>query len=287
MRRYRFWTMFCLVGFAIATLAGCSWTQRGAAIGGVTGAGIGGGWAANAGNLSAAEGALVGLAAGGLAGALIGDLLDQKSARDLQREIDELKKELAARQKMVDDGKQALRDLEGKLAERERALRDLKDRIRELEKEIAGLRDKLGALGEEIKVRREGEKIVLTILGETLYASGKATLTDHGKEVLDRVMGIVREQFPDREILVRGHTDSEPIKYSGWKSNWELGAARALGVLHYLMEKHGVKGENISAATYAYYRPMADNATAEGRRENRRAEIVIFPKREVSLERAQ
>ena len=285
--RQRYWTMLCLTVLSNSALTGCSWTQRGAALGGLTGAGIGGVWAANAGNLSAAEGALVGLAAGGLAGALVGDQLDQKSARDLKREIGELQKELDARQRMVDEGKEALDALREKLADRERALRDLEDKIKELEKEIADLKKRLGDWGEEVKVRREGEKIVLTILGETLYASGKAKLTDHGKEVLDRVMRIVRERFPDREILVRGHTDIEPIKYSPWDDNWELGAQRALGVLRYLMEKHGVKGENISAAAYAYYRPVADNATAEGRRQNRRAEIVILPRREVSIERAE
>jgi len=269
----RFGMMVCVVTVSLAILAGCSWTQRGAAVGGGTGAGIGAIWASRAGELSTAEGALVGLAAGGLVGALVGDQLDQKNLRDKEGELKNLKKELDARA-------QALREKEDRLAE-------LEKRVREQEKEIADLRRQLGELGEEVKVRREGEKIVLSILGETLYRSGKAELTDQGKQVLDRVMGVIRERFPDREILVRGHTDSEPIKVSGWKSNWELGAARALGVLHYLMQKHGVKGENISAATYAYYRPVADNANADGRRQNRRAEIVILPKRDVTVEKVK
>lgn len=287
MMRQRTWTMLCFVTLSVAMLAGCSRTQKGAALGGATGAGIGGIWAFNAGHLSTAEGALVGLTAGGLVGALVGDHLDQKKARDLKREIDELKKELAARERMLKAQDKELDDLQAKLTDRERAMRELRGRVGQLERETTGLKDRLGPLAREVKVRREGEKIVLTILGETLYASGKAVLTDHGKSVLDGVMGAVREQFSDREILVRGHTDSEPVKHSGWKSNWELGAARALAVLHYLMERHGVEGENVSAATYAYYRPMADNATAGGRKENRRAEIVILPKRKVRAERVR
>jgi len=276
----RFVTLVCVLTMPVFVFSGCSWTQRGAAVGGAAGAAIGGGWASTAGILSAGEGALVGLATGGLAGALIGDQLDQKKARDMKREIEQMKKDLEARKKMIDKQARELEQAQAKLA-------DLQKKLKQREKEIADLRKKLGALGEEVKVRREGEKIVLTVLGETLYEPGKAQLTAHGKQVLDRVMKIIRDQFPDREILVRGHTDSQPIKYSGWKSNWELGAARALGVLHYLMEKHGVKGENISAATYAYYRPVADNATAEGRRKNRRAEIVILPKRQVEIKRVK
>lgn len=274
----RFATMFCAVTLSISSLAGCCWTQRGAAVGGLAGAGIGGVWAHNVGKLSGGEGALVGLAAGGLAGALIGDLLEHKCPSDMERETSQLQKELEAlREQLKDREKQ----LEGKDAE----LRELRDRIKELEKEIDGLRKKLGDLGEEIKVRREGPNIVLTILGETLYASGKAELTPKGKEVLDRVMRLIRREFPDREIMVRGHTDSQPIKFSGWPTNWELSAARALGVLRYLTDKHGVKGENISGAFYSYYRPVESNATAEGRRQNRRAEIVILPKRKVELKR--
>ena len=97
-------------------------------------------------------------------------------------------------------------------------------------------------------------------------------------------MEVVREQFPDRALMVRGHTDSQPIVYSGWKSNWELGAARALGVVHYLMDKHGVQGENLSAATYSKYQPRADNATDEGRQQNRRAELVVLPKAKITVE---
>jgi chemotaxis protein MotB len=275
----RLLSLVCVLTFATAMMAGCCWTQRGAAIGGAAGAGTGAIWATNAGILSTAEGALVGLAAGGLAGALIGDQIDHMQQGDMKRMLDQKEKELAAQKSMLDQKSRELEDMQNKLDE-------LAERLKQREKEIADLREKLGDF-KDIKVRREGDEIILSILGETLYASGKAELTANGRQTLDRVMRIIRDRFPDREIVVRGHTDTQPIKYSGWKSNWELAAARSLGVLHYLMDKHGVKGENISAATYSKYRPVADNSTAEGRRENRRAEIVILPKRAVKIERVK
>ncbi len=259
----------CVAAAAALMATGCCWTQRGAAIGGALGAGVGA-------IAEGGEGALVGLAAGGLAGALIGDQFDHKKMGDLEAEIDRLKRELEAK--------------EAALAAKDKEIADLKNRIKELEdqlkqrdKEIADLRRQLGEL---TKVKPEGKEIIVTtLLAETHYRPGKAELTPAGMAELDRVVGIIKKQFPDRKIAVRGHTDSDPIKYSGWKSNWELGAARALGALHYLMDKHGIQGENINAATFSKYQPVADNATAEGKQLNRRVEIVILPKQEPTVER--
>ena len=47
----------------------------------------------------------------------------------------------------------------------------------------------------------------------------------------------MKENLNDFNIGIEGHTDTQPIKYSGWESNWELSSARALSVLHYLEEK--------------------------------------------------
>jgi len=268
--RKRIWVVFCVVALAGSMLAGCSRTQQGGAIGGTVGAITGGIWAANAGELSTAEGALVGLAAGGLVGALVGDQLDQMNKRDLENQVKNLKNERDSLNAKIKE----LTDLQSKL----------EDRIKEQDKEIADLRAKLAEMA---RVCAEGEKIIVTLLAETHYRSGKAELTDEGKKEIDRVVQIVREKYPDREICVRGHTDTDPIKYSGWKSNWELGSARALNVLHYLMDKHGIKGEKISASTFSAYRPVGDNKTPEGKRQNRRTEIVIMPKKQTTIEKAK
>lgn len=279
-------SMLCVTVLVVSMSTGCSWTQKGAAIGGVSGAAIGGPWANSAGNLSAAEGAFVGLAAGGLAGALIGDLLDQRNMKEMEAELQAKQDELDARNALLNKAKADLEKANSDLEEREARIRELENQIKELEKELAKLRDELKEL-KGVGAVREGDEIIITILGETLYESGKAELTANGKNVLDEIMPVVRKHFPDRQLMVRGHTDSEPIKESGWKSNWELGAARSLGVLHYLMDKHGIKGENISAATYSYYQARASNSSADGRRLNRRAEIVILPAKKIKLERYQ
>ncbi len=75
---------------------------------------------------------------------------------------------------------------------------------------------------------------------------------------------------------IEGHTDNVPIKSARYPSNWELSTARALAVLH-LQTEMGVAPENISAAGFGEFRPKADNKTEEGRRLNRRSEIVMLP----------
>jgi len=76
---------------------------------------------------------------------------------------------------------------------------------------------------------------------------------------------------------IEGHTDKVPIKRSGWKSNWELSTARALSVLHYLEKDEGISPERLSAIGYGEYRPVASNDSRDGRKQNRRVEIVILP----------
>jgi len=264
--RKQVWTALCVVTLSVMTLAGCSYTQRGAAIGTVVGAGIG--TAIGVPTHEAAEGVIIGAAAGGLAGALVGDQMDQKVLRNTKAQLEEKEKELAERQKMLEA--------------KEKELAEAKERNAQLEKEIADLRKKLAELG---KVKPEGEIIVVQLMTGPHYQPGKAELTPEGMKELDRAVRIIKDQFPDREICVRGHTDSDPIKVSGWKSNWELGAARAVNALHYLMDKHGLKGEQISASTFSKYRPVADNATAEGKTQNRRVEIVILPKKQPKVEK--
>ena len=87
----------------------------------------------------------------------------------------------------------------------------------------------------------------------------------------------MNKDVPDSFIAVEGHTDNEPIRYSGWKSNWELSSARALSVLHFMVDDCGIEARRLSANAYSEYRPVSDNATPEGKQQNRRVEIVILP----------
>ena len=88
-------------------------------------------------------------------------------------------------------------------------------------------------------------------------------------------VAVVLRQFPDRRFMVAGHTDNQAVKET-YKDNWELSMARALVVARFLIEAK-MNPQNIVAAGYGEFDPIAKNATPEGRRENRRIEIILLP----------
>lgn len=129
----------------------------------------------------------------------------------------------------------------------------------------------------QVKLKMAEKGLVITFVAEVLFDSGKAKLKEESLSTLNKVARILNEEVPANNIGIEGHTDNEPIKYSRWKSNWELSAQRALSVLHYL-ETEDVAPARLSAIGYGEYQPVASNDSVEGKQANRRVEIVILPK---------
>jgi chemotaxis protein MotB len=77
------------------------------------------------------------------------------------------------------------------------------------------------------------------------------------------------------DMRVEGHTDDVPIHNAQFASNWDLSTARAMAVAMMLLNESGVDPKRISIAGYAQYHPSAGNDTPEGRRANRRVDIVV------------
>jgi len=129
----------------------------------------------------------------------------------------------------------------------------------------------------QVKLQMMEKGLVITFVADVLFDSGKDKIRPAANASLDKVALVLEENVPDLSIGIEGHTDNVPIKRSGWKSNWELSSARALSVLHYLVDNKGIAPQRISAIGYGEYRPVASNSTKEGRQANRRVEIVILP----------
>ena len=155
--------------------------------------------------------------------------------------------------------------LKSDLTELERAKQELESRLKN------EINDK------EVKVEMLARGLVITFVAEVLFDSGKAQLRKDAFPKLDKVAGVLNTTVADLNVGVEGYTDNEPIRKSGWKSNWELSSARALSVLHYLSQKN-VSEPRLAAIGYGEFKPVALNTTKEGRQKNRRVEIVILPK---------
>jgi chemotaxis protein MotB len=128
-----------------------------------------------------------------------------------------------------------------------------------------------------VSVGMDDRGVVVTFISEVLFDSGKAKVRPEADDVLDKVANVINDKVADKNIAIEGHTDNEPIKKSGWKSNWELSTSRAISVLHYL-EGKGTAPKRLQATGYGEYRPVDSNNTEEGRQRNRRVEIIILPK---------
>ncbi|MNF37959.1 Outer membrane porin F precursor [compost metagenome] len=131
---------------------------------------------------------------------------------------------------------------------------------------------KLDQLGDDIDVVVNESTVSFRISSEILFSSGQADLSLAGLAVLRRLVPVLNST--SHVIAVVGHTDSVPVRSGRYPSNWELSGSRAGGVVRYL-EANGVPSNRLRAVAYADTRPLADNATAEGRASNRRVELIM------------
>lgn len=128
----------------------------------------------------------------------------------------------------------------------------------------------------KLKVTFRNGQMVLELPSGVLFASGRAKLSKGGEAALQEILDVLGE-FNDRRFMVAGHTDNVPIKSRRFKNNWALSTARAVSVVDYMVEDAGFPAENLAAAGYGEFSPVAPNDTDEGRQQNRRIEIILVP----------
>jgi len=111
--------------------------------------------------------------------------------------------------------------------------------------------------------------MTVRVPGDVLFDPGKATVREPAKPTLDKVAAALKKDYAGKQIRVEGHTDSDPIKVSRWKSNQELSVARADAVKKYLVSK-GVDANVVSVAGFGSDKPKSSDKA-----QNRRVEIVV------------
>ncbi|MDP8260510.1 MAG: flagellar motor protein MotB [Candidatus Gygaella obscura] len=119
--------------------------------------------------------------------------------------------------------------------------------------------------------------LVISFVADVLFDSGKAKIKRGFHDTLGKVARVLKENVPDLEVGVEGHTDNVAIKFSRWKDNWELSTQRALSVLRYLCNNKTIDPARLRAIGYGEQKPIATNDSKSGRKLNRRVEIVILP----------
>lgn len=159
-----------------------------------------------------------------------------------------------------------------KISQDQQTINELQRQIEELNKtpaEATGFGE-----GYDVAFDPAAGTITVTLQNTILFASGKASLKSATSAPLDHILSVLKQSYAGKKIDVVGHTDTDPIKKSPWKDNWELSVQRALSVVRYLIQ-HGIPEEQVRAAGCGPARPVAPNTTAEGKAKNRRVEIVV------------
>lgn len=126
-----------------------------------------------------------------------------------------------------------------------------------------------------VDVTQTTEGVKLTLGSKILFASGRSELSVEGNSLIEKLAVAIKDE--GNQIVVAGHTDNVPVQgalTAKFPTNWELSSARALSVLHKLVE-HGVAMKRLQARAFADQQPVADNSTAEGRAQNRRIEVLL------------
>jgi chemotaxis protein MotB len=247
----------------------------------------------------------------GLSGEL-GDLKQQygKLSADnsaLKAEFDKLKGEAAGlakeNQALTKDKSELEQVLKAKSDTLSKNVSDLRQKVADLQEENRKLGDEIAALqkAKEEKVKEvsstyehllenmkseiaQGQvtiselkgKLTVNMEAAILFDSGKADVKTDGIAILLKMVPTLKE-VKDKSIRIEGHTDNVPIRSAQFPSNWELSAARAINVAKYLQQQ-GLDPANLSAAAFSEFKPVADNATKEGRAKNRRIEITLVAK---------
>jgi chemotaxis protein MotB len=146
-------------------------------------------------------------------------------------------------------------------------------------------REKIGmALRKEVETRfrdlqdliqvEVGEKeVTIRLMGETTFDSGKADIKAQMVPLLLKIGSVLADG--KGEVIVAGHTDNVPVHGGPYGSNLKLSIARAATVAEFLLAKSAIPASRVSTMGFGKYRPIETNDTDEGRKRNRRVEIIL------------
>ena len=209
----------------------------------------------------------------------VADLRAQMTSQQSQQT--ESAKKASRFERAYENSRTRVRELQKNLVAVQKKLLRFEDRIRfqiQLEKDMKAQLSRERRRG-IVQVRREGDRVLISISSAILFRSGSAKIRSESKALLVKFSSLLR-RYANREVQVQGHTDNVQISdrlAERWETNWELSAARATRVLRYFVEVGNLDPRRVSGAGMGEFRPIADNDTREGRRTNRRIEIIIYP----------
>lgn len=180
------------------------------------------------------------------------------SCKEYEEQIMQLDAQIAELQ-------QDLSDRDGVIAEREQVAEDLRQNLADCKGDNAVL------------VEESEEVVMITVPDQLSFQASQVIVLDTMVPTLQAIANTIG-QHQGWDVFVEGYTDSRKVleEYQEqYPSNWELGAFRACAVVRYMTNELNMPAERFGAVSYGPFRPVADNATAEGRSANRMVRFVL------------
>lgn len=175
-----------------------------------------------------------------------------------------LEKELNLRKKDLEDREQRIKELEDMIAKKDAAVTELQNKVANA---LLSFKDK------GLTVEQKNGKVYVSMEAKLLFAPLKYTVDNEGKDALIKLAKILESQ-KDLEVLVEGHTDTDPIKSTSVPTdNWELSVLRATSVVKLMLKESKMDPKRVTAAGRSEFVPVdpADKS------KNRRIEIILIP----------
>ena len=195
-------------------------------------------------------------------------LLKEDELNNLSQSLSEKENELEESQKRIDERAARVEELEKIINQKDSLVTSIKDKI---SKSLTGLE------GDGLTIEKRNGKIYISLEEDLLFASGKYEVNPVGVDALNKLSNVLANQ-KNIDILIEGHTDNVQISEKKLiKDNWDLSVMRATSVVKILLNNKKLDPLQLTAAGRGEYNPIANNETTEGRKMNRRIEMIVSP----------
>lgn len=216
----------------------------------------------------------------------------QQLQEDLQAREDDLiasERDLAAREQELKEATENLKAAQQELLMAQNELEEQNQRLMELEQILArkdsasnalrrAIADALTGFDQsQLQVHIKNGKVYVSMEEQLLFGSGSYQVSSEGASAIRQVAGVLADQ-KEINIMIEGHTDPVPYRSGVLLDNWDLSVKRATSVTRLLLENTAIDPARVIAAGRAEHVPLTSNDTAEGKRKNRRTEIILTPR---------
>ena len=197
----------------------------------------------------------------------------------LRQEIEKLTNQSLSQQQLMD---LTIKRKQEEIAAREQVLEGMSTLMNDQEQAMRNLLSLLQASlssydSTKFSTEFRDGRAIFGIPEELLFRPASTTTVKSTMGILEKIAEVLN-QHPEVNIMVKGHTDNQPVKNRSFADNWDFSAQRAAAIVKILTKEYYLNPSQLTVAGKGEFEPSTSNESPEGRERNRRIEIVMTPK---------